>query len=94
MWKTPAHLRDHYHRHRGRLRCRSVEQYDVSAHETIRLGVRFTYRDPGTGLPRIGYFHRASSRMTATDIDGFIVSHFLTDEEYVVLLERSTYRDD
>jgi hypothetical protein len=32
--------------------------------------------------------------MTATDIDGFIVSHFLTDEEYVVLLERSTYRDD
>jgi hypothetical protein len=60
----------------------------------IELGVQFTYIDPGTKLPRIGYFHRDSSRMTATDLDGFIVSHFLTDEYYVATLELSTYRDD
>jgi hypothetical protein len=93
-WKTEAHLVDHYYRHRGRLRCGSIEAYDASAQETISIGVRFTYIDPGTGESRIGYFHRDTSRMTATDADGFIVCHFLTAEDYVVTLERSTYRDD
>jgi hypothetical protein len=93
-WKSRAHLEDHYDRHRGELRTRSIEEYDASAQETIRIGVAFTYDDPGTGLPRTGYFHRDSSRMTAVDIDGFIVSHFQADEFYVVTVPRSTYRDD
>jgi len=32
--------------------------------------------------------------MTALTLDGLIVSHFQTDEDYVATLERSTYRDD
>ena len=94
QWKTEAHLVDHYHRHRGRLRCRSVAAYDASAQETLAIGVRFTYIDPGNGDPRIGYFHGDSSRMTSTDLDGFVVTHFLTAEDYVATLEHSTYRDD
>ena len=93
-WKTRKHLEDHYGRHRGQLRTRSVAEYDASAQATLVLGIRFTYRDPGTGLPRIGYFHRESSRMTVTDLDGHVVSHFLTDEDYVATLDLSTYRDD
>ena len=31
--------------------------------------------------------------MTPTDLDGFIVSHFQTDEAYVVELPSSTYQD-
>lgn len=92
-WKTPAHLEDHFHRHGGKLRCRSVERYDESAQETIRLGVRFTYIDNITGVPHIGYFHRDTSRATFTDLDDFILSHFQTDEAYVTGLHRNTYRD-
>jgi hypothetical protein len=32
--------------------------------------------------------------MTATDLDGLIVTRFQTDEDYVATLNRSTYRDD
>jgi len=93
-WKTEGHLLDHYPLHRGELRCRSVEEYDQNAQETIALGIRFNYVHEKTSLPRIGYFHRDSSRMTVTDDDGFIVSHFQTDEGYVTTLPHSTYRDD
>lgn len=92
-WKTPEHLEDHYWRHRRELRVRSIEGYDASAQETIVIGIRFTYRDRGTGERRVGHFHRESSRMTALDLDGFIVSHFQTDEAYVVGLPSSTYQD-
>ena len=92
-WKTPEHLEDHCGRHRRELGTRSIEEYDTSARETIAIGVRFMYRDRGTGERRIGYFHRESSRMTALDLDGFIHSHFRTDEAYVAELPRSTYQD-
>jgi hypothetical protein len=32
-------------------------------------------------------------RVTVVDLDGYIVSHFQTDEAYVAGLDRSTYRD-
>ena len=92
-WKTREHLEDHHGAHRREFPGYSIEQYDASAHETISIGVQFTYRDRQTGLPRVGYFDRESSRMTAVDLDGFIVSHFRTDEAYVTLLPRTTYRD-
>jgi hypothetical protein len=93
-WATDRHLMDHYFDHRSQFPGYSVEQYDASAQETIALGVRFTYRDRGTGLGRVGYFHRASSRVTVVDLDGRIHSHFRTDEDYVASLPRSTYTDE
>jgi len=56
-----------------------------SAHHTLR--------DSVTKEPRIGYFHRESSRFVATDLDGFIWTHFRTDEAHVAGLPSSTYRD-
>jgi hypothetical protein len=94
VWKTEDHLVDHYALHRGEPRCRSIEAYDQSAQETIALGVRFTYVDDRTGLPRVGYFHRDTSRKTVTDSDGWIMSLFQTDEYYVITPEHSTHRDD
>jgi hypothetical protein len=92
-WKSRAHLEDHFGWHRGELRVRSVEEYDASAQETIVLGTPLTYRDPITKEPRVGYFHRESSRFSATDLDGFIRTHFQTDEAHVASLPLSTYRD-
>jgi hypothetical protein len=92
-WKSRAHLEDHFGWHRGELGLRSVEEYDASAQETINIGTPCTYRDPVTGEPRVGYFHRETSRFTATDLDGYVRSHFQTDEAHVAGLPLSTYRD-
>lgn len=93
QWKTVEHLEGHFTAHRREFPRLSIALYDASAQETFAVGVRFSFRDRRTGLPRVGYFHRESSRMTVVDGDGFIVSHFRTDEEYVTLLPRSTYCD-
>ena len=68
-------------------------QYDASAQETIAIGTRFTFREPRTNERRIGYYHRDSARFTLTDIEGFIRSHFRTDEGHVADLPGSSYRD-
>jgi hypothetical protein len=70
-----------------------MEQYDASAQETIAIGTRFTYRARRSYEPRIGYFHRESSRFVAADLDGFIRSHYRTDEAEVADQIDSTYRD-
>jgi hypothetical protein len=93
-WASEPHLVDHYGDHRRQFPGYSIEQYDSSAQETIAIGVEFTYRDRRTGINRIGYFHRESSRMTVLDLNGRIHSHFRTDEEYVFGLPRSTYTDE
>jgi hypothetical protein len=92
-WKTRAHLEDHYSNHRGKFPGFTLEQYDASAQETIAIGTRFTFREPRTNERRIGYYHRDSARFTLTDIEGFIRSHFRTDEGHVADLSGSTYRD-
>jgi len=93
-WKSERHLEDHYGQHGGKLRCRTIAEYDASAQETVGVGVRFTYRDRITGERRVGYFHRVSSRFVAVDLDGFIRPHYQTDEEHVADLPQSTYHDE
>ena len=82
-WKTHQHLEDHYVLHGRELRFRWIEEYDASAQETLAIGVRFTYRGRRTGEPRVGYFHRDSSRFAATDNDGLLRTHYRTDEAHV-----------
>jgi len=94
QWRTWEHLADHFPEHRGELRVRSIDEYDASAQETIRLGVRFTYRDFTTGERRIGYYHRETARLVSLDLDGFIRTHFHTDEGHVADLDQSTYTDE
>jgi hypothetical protein len=43
--------------------------------------------------PRIGYFHRETSRFVATDLDGYIRTHHRTDEAEVADQIDSTYQD-
>ena len=92
-WRTAEHLEDHYGEHRHEFPRHSIEQYHVSAQETIAIGTQFTFREPRTYERRVGYYHRESARLTITDIDGFIRTHFRTDEAHVADLPGSTYQD-
>lgn len=93
-WKTEQHLIDHYGWHRGELGARSSEEYDASAQETIAIGFRLTYRDRGTGLRRIGYYHRDSARFVGCDTNGYILTHHILDEDDVYGLPHSTYWEE
>jgi hypothetical protein len=95
-WETPEHLEQHFYGrlHHRRLGCRSIQEYDASAQETVLIGVEFTYIDSPTRLHRIGFFHRDTSRFVVASMARKIVSHFQADEAYVASLEQSTYRDD
>ena len=91
-WKTTRHLADHYRTHRAEFPGFSIEDYDASAHETMTLGMPFDYVDPQTDDDHVGYFHRPTGRFTGTTLAGLVVTHFVTDEDYVSLLRYSTYR--
>jgi hypothetical protein len=93
-WRTREHPEDHYPQRRHEFPGASIEQYDASAQETVAIGVELTYIDRATRERRTGYSHRHSSRFTVLDLDGYIHSHFRTDEAYVADLIASTYRDE
>jgi hypothetical protein len=88
-------LADHYWTHHWDVNVRSIPDYDASARATIRGGTRFTYNDPRTGRPRIGYFDPTTGLFTALRGNGaFILTHFRPDdgEAYPLSLPNSTYR--
>ena len=91
-WQSPRHLADHFRKHGRRMGLRTVEEFDASARATIAKGTIFGYEDDRTGEWRIGCYDRATGRFTVvTSDDRFIVSHFASDESYVLLLTDSTY---
>ena len=92
-WKTQQHPEDHYLEHRHEFARHTIEQYDASAQETTVIGVQFTFREPRTRERRVGYYHRESARFTVTDVDGFIRTHFHTDEGHVADPPARTYQD-
>jgi hypothetical protein len=79
-------------RHGPKLGLRSESEYNASGLLTIRAGRRFTYADLGSGEPRVGYFDARSSLFTALTADeAIILTHFLTERDYVRSLPDSTY---
>jgi hypothetical protein len=91
-WRHPAVRWNHYVDHGRALGVRTVDQYDQSAVETITAGRRFTYNDPSTGLPRVGYYDHPTRRFVGlSDDEVIIVTHFVTHEGYVRALPNSTY---
>jgi hypothetical protein len=91
-WGDPPARWNHYTKHRNVLRVATEQEYDESARETIRRGVRLTYRDRSTGARRVGYFERETGRFTAlNEHETRIRSHFLTGERQVRALPESDY---
>lgn len=91
-WGIPPARWNHYTKHRNLLGVATEQEYDESARETIRRGIRFEYRERN-GLPRVGYFDRERGRLTALEIDeNRITTHCAASEVYVRRLRDSTYR--
>ena len=71
----------------------TVDAYDQSARATRRIGRRFTYTDPSTNEPRVGYYDPPTRRLTVlTDDELIIVTHFDCEESYVRRLPNSSYQ--
>jgi hypothetical protein len=92
-WMSGERLIRHFGRHGRRLGCATIQEYDASARSTIEAGTQFEYRDPESGVWRMGWYDRFTRRFTATDQDGvFIITHFRCPERYVAdTLSGSTY---
>jgi hypothetical protein len=92
---APGQRQEHFQKHGREGPWSTIDAYDASARETIRIGFAFTYVDREANAERLGFYHRDSNRFTSVTRDGRrITTHFRPDrgEAYVRGLERSTYR--
>ena len=62
-WGAPPSQWNHYAKHRSHVGAASMEEYDISARETIRRGARFTYKERN-GVPRVGYYDESRGLFT------------------------------
>src|SRR5262249_52676566 len=91
-WPDESYRRRKFAKHGARLRLKTVDDYDASARETIRDGLRFTYSESDPSEDRVGYFDSNRRRLTALSGDEtVIVNHFRATENYVRHLENSDY---
>lgn len=83
-WISSRSREYHFRKHGAAMGHTTIEAYDRSARGAIRAGVRFTYRERGGLLKRVGYFHRQTGRLTILDEgETRIVNHFECSEAYV-----------
>ena len=93
-WRSPKRLVDHFEKHGQRMGLDNIDAYDASARATIARGTIFGYEDEETGEWRVGYYDREAGLFTAvSDDDRYIVTHYPSDEDYVLDLTDSTYGD-
>ncbi len=92
-WSSRRDLQRHFRKHGRKFPFATEAQYETSSLETIQLGAPFTFNQKG--IPRIGYYHRATNRLTVVTADDlFIVTHFppRRGEQYCRERDASTYR--
>ncbi len=92
---SPGQLQAHFAKHGREGPYATIEAYDASARETIRVGREFTYLDRTTGARRRGFYDLSTNGFTGVTEDGRrITTYFHPDsgEHYVRGLLESTYR--
>src|SRR2546423_1150457 len=82
-WDEPPARWNHYVDHGRGVGAASEREYDESARETIRRGVRFEYRERN-GVLRVGYYDRMRGFFTGMESDeSRITTHYAAGEAYV-----------
>jgi hypothetical protein len=93
-WVNPTRLRWDFGKHGAEMPWATVQDYEASSLDTIRVGTRFEFEDRKSGRDRVGYYDRATNRLTVLSDDELtILSHYrpTRGEAYVRGLLRSTY---
>ena len=89
-WTARRFLEDHFRRHGAEVGARTLDQYVQLAHDTIRNGIRFTFRQ--TSRHRVAYFHPRSRRFVIlTDDEETILSLSRKSVNHIRNLPDSTY---
>ena len=82
-WVSTRSQEYHFRKHGAAMGHSTIEAYDRSARGTVRAGTRFTYRERGGSLKRVGFYHRQTGRLTVLDENETrIVNHFACSEAY------------
>ena len=93
-WVSHVRLQWDFRKHGHEFPFSTVGDYEGSSIDTVVDGVRFEFEDRKSGRDRVGYYDRATNRLTVlTDDELFILSHYrpTRGEAYVRGLLRSTY---
>ena len=91
-WGEPPEQWNHYAKHRHDVWVASPAEYDASARETIKRGIRLEYKERN-GVPRVGYYDKLTGLFTALDRnEERITAHCAASEQYVRGLRDSTYK--
>ena len=94
VWVSQFRLRWDFGKHGPEFPFSTVQDYEASSLDTFRVGARFEFEDRKSGRDRVGYYDKATNRLTVlTDDELIILSHYrpTQGEAYVRRLLRSTY---
>jgi hypothetical protein len=90
-WVSRTELERHFKKHGREVGAGDIPGYLHSARETIRVGVRFTYR--WKARYQVGYYHPGTRKFVALTADAdAILTHYVESEKRVRGLPESTYR--
>jgi pyocin large subunit-like protein len=93
-WVSSARLHWDFRKHGREFPFSAVDEYEESSLDTVNVGVRFEFEDRKSGRSRVGYYDKATNRLTVmTEDELIILSHYRPSrgEAYVRGLLRSTY---
>jgi hypothetical protein len=94
VWVSHFRLRWDFRKHGPEFPFSNVQEYDASSIDTFQVGTRFEFEDRKSGRNRVGYYDKATNRLTVlTDDELIILSHYCPSQgdAYVRRLKRSTY---
>lgn len=93
-WVSQRCLHRDFGKHGPEMPWSTVQDYETSSLDTIQAGTRFEFEDQKSGRDRVGYYDKATNRLTVlTDDELLILSHYrpTQGETYIRRMLRSTY---
>jgi pyocin large subunit-like protein len=91
---SPHNLQKHFQKHGSKFPFATAGAYAASALAIVQGGRRFTYNDPQSGDPRVGYYDSTTNGFVSVSDDELAIITYYPPrrgEQYVRDLPQSTY---